>query len=72
MKTDPERHDYEEPLPLSHVLSMLEPPIIDHSTDHDDISVAATFTSWTLKAYQAYKEQVSGTQPGESSICCGH
>ena len=38
MKTDPERHDYEEPLPLSHVLSMLEPPIIDLFTDHDGIS----------------------------------
>jgi len=27
---------------------------------------------WALKAYQVYKEHVSGTQPGESSICCAH
>jgi len=28
---------------------------------------------WALRAYQAYKEYVSGTQPGESSgICCAH
>lgn len=25
---------------------------------------------WALKAYQVYKEQVSGTQPGESNMCC--
>lgn len=27
---------------------------------------------WALKAYQAYKEQVGGGQPGESSTCCVH
>lgn len=72
MKTDPERHDYEEPLPLSYVLSMLELPIIDLFTDHDDISVAATFPSWALKAYQVYKEHVSGTEPSESNMCYTH
>jgi AhpD family alkylhydroperoxidase len=27
---------------------------------------------WALKAYQVYKECVSGTQSGENSICCAH
>ena len=27
---------------------------------------------WALKAYQAYKEHVSGTLPSESGICCAH
>jgi AhpD family alkylhydroperoxidase len=27
---------------------------------------------WSLKAYKAYKEYVSGTQPDESNMCCGH
>ena len=27
---------------------------------------------WALKAYKVYKEHVYGTQPGESSTCCGH
>jgi AhpD family alkylhydroperoxidase len=27
---------------------------------------------WALKAYKVYKEHVSGTQPGESNMCCGH
>lgn len=27
---------------------------------------------WALKAYQAYKEHVSGTQPDENSTCCAH
>lgn len=45
---------------------------IDLFTDHDDISVAATFPSWALKAYQVYKEHVSGTEPNESNMCCKH
>ena len=51
---------------------MLELPIIDLFTNHDDISVAATFPSWTLKAYQVYKEHVGGTEPSESNMCCTH
>lgn len=27
---------------------------------------------WALKAYKVYKEHMSGTQPGESNMCCGH
>ena len=27
---------------------------------------------WALKAYKVYKEHVSGTQPGESNMCCVH
>lgn len=27
---------------------------------------------WALKTYQAYKECVGGTQPGEGSTCCVH
>ena len=27
---------------------------------------------WALKAYQAYKEQMSGTRSGESGTCCAH
>ncbi len=27
---------------------------------------------WALKAYKVYKEHVSGTQPGESNLCCAH
>jgi alkylhydroperoxidase/carboxymuconolactone decarboxylase family protein YurZ len=27
---------------------------------------------WALKAYKVYKEHVSGTQPGESDVCCAH
>jgi alkylhydroperoxidase/carboxymuconolactone decarboxylase family protein YurZ len=27
---------------------------------------------WALTAYKVYKEHVSGTQPGESNMCCVH
>ena len=27
---------------------------------------------WALKAYNIYKEHVSGTQPSEGNMCCAH
>jgi AhpD family alkylhydroperoxidase len=27
---------------------------------------------WALKAYQVYKEHVSGTQQSENDVCCAH